>query len=50
MRILITGIRGSVGTAVAEALLERREGLAIRGITYRERQRCSQRLATKVAQ
>jgi CDP-paratose 2-epimerase len=32
VRILITGICGFVGTAVAEALLERREGLAISGI------------------
>jgi CDP-paratose 2-epimerase len=32
MRILITGICGFVGTAVAEALLERREGVTICGI------------------
>jgi CDP-paratose 2-epimerase len=32
MRILITGICGFAGTAIAEALLERREGLAISGI------------------
>ncbi|MEI9975553.1 MAG: hypothetical protein WDO73_27925 [Ignavibacteriota bacterium] len=32
MRILITGICGFAGTAVAEALLERREGVAIFGI------------------
>ena len=32
MRVLITGICGFVGTSVAEALLERREGLTISGI------------------
>jgi CDP-paratose 2-epimerase len=32
MRILITGICGFAGTAVAEALMERREGLSIFGI------------------
>jgi len=32
MKILITGICGFAGTAIAEALLERREGLAISGI------------------
>lgn len=32
MKILITGICGFVGSAVAEALLERREGLTITGI------------------
>ena len=32
MRILITGICGFAGTAIAEALLERREGLSICGI------------------
>jgi CDP-paratose 2-epimerase len=32
MRILITGICGFAGSAIAEALLERREGLAIAGI------------------
>jgi CDP-paratose 2-epimerase len=32
MRILITGICGFAGSAIAEALLERREGLAIAGL------------------
>ena len=32
MKILITGICGFAGTAVAEALLERREGISISGI------------------
>src|ERR1700729_786485 len=32
MKILITGICGVAGTAIAEALLERREGLSISGI------------------
>src|ERR1035438_1463401 len=32
MKILITGICGFAGTAIAEALLERREGLSISGI------------------
>jgi CDP-paratose 2-epimerase len=32
MKILITGICGFAGTAIAESLLERREGLAISGI------------------
>jgi CDP-paratose 2-epimerase len=32
MRILITGICGFAGSAIAEALLERREGLSISGI------------------
>jgi len=32
MRILITGICGFAGTAIAEALLERREGLSLWGI------------------
>jgi CDP-paratose 2-epimerase len=32
MKILITGICGFAGTAIAEALLERREGLTISGI------------------
>ena len=32
MKILITGICGFVGTAIAESLLERREGLSICGI------------------
>src|SRR5580700_5516719 len=32
MKVLITGICGFVGTAVAEALMERREGVSISGI------------------